>query len=154
MDSASLTTSATLEQWNSLQNVWQPVPVKVNVEGKTMRLDPYPSDPNTLLATGNKFKVTVTTGAKNVAGIALASTKSWTFTTTKDGTAPKVSKVSPAAGKTGVSRSTNITATFSEKMDPSTAANAKNFMVANKSSSTPLIYAVLRCTAVCTFSDL
>jgi hypothetical protein len=44
-------------------------------------LDPYPSDPTRLLAANKKFKATITTGAKNLAGIALESPKSWTFTT-------------------------------------------------------------------------
>jgi hypothetical protein len=42
------------------------------------------------------------------------------------------------AGKTGVSRSTNITATFSEKMDGSTAVNPNNFTLTNQSSSIPV----------------
>jgi len=32
-------------------------------------LDPFPADPTRLLAANTEFKVTVTTGAKNLAGI-------------------------------------------------------------------------------------
>jgi hypothetical protein len=145
MDSASLTSSAMLEQWNALQNVWQPVPMKVNVESKTMKLDPYPSDPTRLLAAGKQFKVTVTTGAENLAGIPLGSSKSWTFTITADATAPRVSKVTPAGRKTGVSRSTNITATFSEKMDKRTVANPDNFTLTKQGSSTHVAFTSILC---------
>jgi hypothetical protein len=44
-------------------------------------LDPYPSNSTRLLAANTKIKVTVTTGAKNLAGIPLSNPKSWTFTT-------------------------------------------------------------------------
>jgi hypothetical protein len=47
---------------------------------RTARLDPYPTA-DTDLTANKKYKVVVTTGAKNVAGIPLASNKSWTFTT-------------------------------------------------------------------------
>ena len=49
--------------------------------GKTATLDPYPSDPNRLLAANTKFKVTVTSGATNLAGLSMSSPKSWAFTT-------------------------------------------------------------------------
>lgn len=65
---------------------------------------------------------TITTGAKDVAGNALASSFIWTFTTgvTTDTTAPTVSSTVPATGATGVATNTQITATFSEDMDPAT----------------------------------
>ena len=81
MDPDSLETSVKLYQWNAKKKKWQPVPVTVSVEGKTATLDPYPSDPERLLGAKKKYKVTVTTGAKNLAGLPLGSAKSWTFTT-------------------------------------------------------------------------
>lgn len=81
MDAASLTTSAKLYQWNAQKERWQLVPAAVRVEGKTATLDPYPTEPSRLLAANNRFKVTVTTSAKNLAGIPLESSESWTFTT-------------------------------------------------------------------------
>jgi hypothetical protein len=81
MNQASLSTSAELYQWNSKQGTWRPVAAAVSVEGNTATLDPYPTDPARLLAANKRFKVTFTTGAKNVVGISLESTKSWTFTT-------------------------------------------------------------------------
>jgi hypothetical protein len=81
MEQASLTTSAKLYQWNAKKKKWQSVPVAASVEGKTVTLNPYPTDTSRLLAANKKFKVTFTTGAKNLAGIPLSSNKSWTFTT-------------------------------------------------------------------------
>ena len=67
------------------------VPVAVSCDSSctTVTLDPFPSDPSQILAAHTKFKVTITTGAKDLAGTALDqnfSTKGnqamvWTFTT-------------------------------------------------------------------------
>jgi len=60
------------------------------------------------------------TGAKDLAGNALAQDYSWTFTTAPppETTAPRVDTMSPANLTTGVARGTSVAATFSEKMDP------------------------------------
>ena len=87
-----------------------------------------PSSPATLPPT-TLLTVTVNTGAKDLAGNALAgdvallpaaSDAVWTFTTglTPDTTLPTVTLKVPAAGSTGVSVNSMITATFSEDMDP------------------------------------
>lgn len=81
MAPASLTTSAKLYQWNALKKVWQPVPVRASVSGKTASLDPYPRDPKRLLAVNTKFKVTIPASAMNLAGLSMSSARSWTFTT-------------------------------------------------------------------------
>jgi hypothetical protein len=60
-------------------------------------------------------------GVKDVAGNALASTFTWTFTTiAPDTTPPTVSTVMPANGATNVSTTIAPTITFSEAMDPAT----------------------------------
>jgi len=81
MNPASLITSAKLKAWNAKKQVWQPVPVAVSVEDRTATLDPYPTEPSRLLVANKRFKVTITTGAKNLAGLPMSSPKSWTFTT-------------------------------------------------------------------------
>ena len=82
MDEASLGTSIKLKQWNAKKKRWKPVPVGVlSVDGNTVTLDPYPTEPSRLLAANKRYKVTVTTGATNLAGIPMLSPKSWTFTT-------------------------------------------------------------------------
>jgi hypothetical protein len=54
-----------------------------------------------------------------------------------DTTAPKVEAVSPSNGKTGVARATNLSATFSERMDPAsiTKATFKLFKCPSTSST-------------------
>ena len=79
-------------------------------------------DPTSNLAASTLFTATLTTGATDLAGNALASSYAWTFTTgaTSDLTAPTVSSTVPATGATSVARSQSITATFSESMLAST----------------------------------
>lgn len=80
-----------------------------------------PTAPATL-PSGTVFTATITTGATDLAGTALATAKTWTFTTgaATDATVPTVSSTSPAAAATGVARNANITATFDEAMDAAT----------------------------------
>src|SRR5207244_3806994 len=77
------------------------------------------------------YTATVTTGARDLAGNALAADFSWSFTTgaTPDTTPPTVSATVPANGATGVAINQTINATFSEAMDPATISTA-NFLVA------------------------
>jgi Bacterial Ig-like domain/Chitobiase/beta-hexosaminidase C-terminal domain len=80
-------------------------------------------DPTANLAADTKYTATLTGGAsgiKDAGGNPLATT-TWTFTT---GPAPTVSARTPASGATGVSRTANITATFSEAVQglPGTTA--------------------------------
>ncbi len=65
---------------------------------------------------------TITSGAQDTAGVALANAFIWTFTTgaTADTTQPTVTLTVPAAGAVDVATNTRITATFSEDMDPAT----------------------------------
>jgi hypothetical protein len=81
MDAVSLDGSAKLYAWNVKKKTWKPVPIAVSVEGRTVTLDPHPADPRRMLAAGTKHKVTVTTGAENLAGIRMGQIKNWTFTT-------------------------------------------------------------------------
>jgi hypothetical protein len=64
-------------------------------------------------------------GVKDVAGNALASTFTWTFTTVApDTTPPTVSGVSPANSATNISTTIAPTITFSEPMDPATISTS------------------------------
>ena len=78
--------------------------------------------PASTLAASTTYTATITTGAKDLAGNALASNYVWSFTTgaAADTTAPTVSSTVPANSATGVPISYNLTATFSEAMDPVT----------------------------------
>lgn len=65
---------------------------------------------------------TITAGARDTAGVALANAFVWTFATgaTADTTPPTVTLTVPVAGAVNVATNTRITATFSEDMDPAT----------------------------------
>jgi len=76
--------------------------------------------PDTNLTNSTLYTATITTGAKNAAGTALAANYVWTFTTgvTADTTRPDVNATSPIDGNLTVAINRNITATFSEHMNP------------------------------------
>ncbi len=81
--------------------------------------------PTAALAAATTYTATVLGGAsgvKDLAGNALATTFTWTFTTgtAPDTTPPTVTGVTPAAGATNVAPSTVVTATFSEAMTATT----------------------------------
>lgn len=75
--------------------------------------------PSSNLAASTAHTATVTTGAKDSQGRAMAVDFTWGFTTGQiaDTTAPRVSSTSPVLA---VAVSSDVSATFSEAMDPST----------------------------------
>jgi hypothetical protein len=79
--------------------------------------------PASALAFSTLYTATVTTGARDVYGNALAANYVWSFTTgatTCLNGPPTVISVAPPAGANGICPSTVIVATFSEAMNPST----------------------------------
>jgi hypothetical protein len=73
------------------------------------------------------YSATISTGAKDVAGNALASNYIWSFTTaasTADVTAPTVLSVQPANGATSIAVNSKVTATFNEAMNASTITSS------------------------------
>ncbi|MDP3183810.1 MAG: Ig-like domain-containing protein [Anaerolineales bacterium] len=82
--------------------------------------------PASNLAANTLFTATITTGAKDLAGNALASDYVWSFTTgaAPDTTAPTVSSTIPVNAATGVAVNSAMAATFSEAMDPLTITTA------------------------------
>ena len=78
--------------------------------------------PASYLAESTPCTATITTGAKNLAGNALASDFVWSFTTgvAPDVIKPVVSSTVPVNAATGVLLGSKLTATFSEAMDPAT----------------------------------
>ena len=79
------------------------------------------SSPSADLAPGTQYTASVSTAAKELAGIALAAAKTWQFTTT---TPPVINSVSPADGATNVSRSALTTVYFDKAMDKASAQAA------------------------------
>ena len=91
--------------------------------------------PTTALLPGAVYTATITTGARNVAGTALANNYVWTFTT---GTAiaPLVISTDPPNNATGVALNKTVTATFNMVMDPLTI-NATTFTVKQGTTTIP-----------------
>jgi len=82
--------------------------------------------PDANLTPGTAYTATVTTGAKDLAGNALAANVVWTFTTgvTADSIAPNVISTNPTDQATNVAINRTVNATFDESMDPATINSA------------------------------
>jgi hypothetical protein len=95
------------------------------------------------LTASHNYTATITTGAKDLAGNALAADYVWSFDTgiLTDGTAPMVTATINADGATGVPVNTKVGATFSEPMDPATIIPA-NFTFMQGATNIPgtLVY--------------
>ena len=82
--------------------------------------------PSSLLTASTQYTATVRGGAtdpvvKDVAGNRLGADSVWSFTTiAADTTPPTVTAISPINAATGISRTANITVTFSEAMNAAT----------------------------------
>jgi uncharacterized protein (TIGR03437 family) len=116
MDPATISTSTfTLTQGAT------PVSGAVTYVGTTATFTPLSS-----LVPSAAYTATITTGAKDLAGNALASNYVWSFTagSSTNTTPPTVTSTVPANGTQGVTIGSNITATFSEAMNPSTITTA------------------------------
>jgi methionine-rich copper-binding protein CopC len=85
--------------------------------GRTMTFTP-----TSPLAPSTTYTATITTGARDLAGNALAGNFVLTFTTgtSSDTTAPVVTTTSPADLQTNVAINKTVAATFNESMDPLT----------------------------------
>jgi len=88
------------------------------------------------LAASTAFTATITTGAQDVEGNALASPHVWSFTTgtSVDTTPPRVVATFPSDGDTGVGSNGTITAQFSKDMNPATIVGASFTVVAGLTS--------------------
>jgi hypothetical protein len=112
MDPSTITTS-TFTLYNGISQV---VGV-VSYSGTTATFAPsIPLLPNTT------YTGTITTGAKNVAGVPVANKYVWRFTTLA--TAPVVISTDPANGATQVVLNKTVTATFSVPMNPWTITSS------------------------------
>ncbi len=121
--------------------------VTYNQATRTATFTPASSLPNPV-----NFTATITTGARDLAGNALAAPFSWTFTT-RDDTGPTVVATSPAAGATGVSPGTAVNITFSEALD-ATTINATNITmrVTSSGAAVPGTVTYNAATRVATFT--
>ena len=85
--------------------------------------------PGTQLAVNTLYTATITTGAKDPGGTALAANYAWTFRTVPAPAAPTVISTVPINGATGVPINQALSATFSVAMSPATI-NAATFTLA------------------------
>jgi len=79
-----------------------------------------PTTATGVLLANAKYTATVTTGAKDLAGKALAANFVWTFTTAVDITPPTIVSVNPVDPSSTACLQKVINATFSKPMDPTT----------------------------------
>jgi hypothetical protein len=84
--------------------------------------------PSSNLALNTLYTATITTGAQDMSGNALASNYVWTFTTSVAACTtpilPTVVSVAPPTGAAGLCPNTIVTATFSEAMNPASIDTA------------------------------
>jgi len=91
--------------------------------------------PASNLVANTTYTATITTGAKDAAGNALANNYAWSFTTAAVVTPPTVTSTDPANAATGVALNKQITATFSTAMDASTITAASTFTLKQGTTS-------------------
>ena len=130
MDATSITASAF--ELRTSANAVVPAVVSYNATTRVATLNPTPS-----LSAGPAYTAIVRGGStdprvKDAAGNALAADRSWSFSI--ETVPPKVTAISPASGAVSVSRTANVTATFSEAMD-ATTISAANFELRDPSSA-------------------
>ena len=116
MDPLSVTSiTFTLKQGAST-----PVPGTVTYSGVTAIFKP-----TDLLLPSTTYTATITTGASDLTGNALAANFVWSFTTGAgpDLTPPTVTLVTPASAAVNVPLNSSVNATFSKDMDSSTITN-------------------------------
>lgn len=92
--------------------------VTYNAAARTATFNP--TTPTDNLSPDTKYTATVTTDAKDSAGIALASNFAWVFTTAANAGAPTVTSVNPLDPGSSACVERVITASFSRSMDPAT----------------------------------
>jgi hypothetical protein len=106
--------------------------------------------PSSALALSTSYTATITTGAIDEYGIALATNFVWTFTTSSEACAPPtVISVTPPNLAVGICPSTAVTATFSEAMNPATI-NTTTFTLT--AGTTPVTGVVTYAGSTATFT--
>lgn len=140
MDAATITANTfTLRQGST------PVAGSVAATGSTATFTPSKN-----FEKGKTYTAVVTTGAKDLAGNALANNYMWEFNAglAADTTAPTVTFTTPVKGNQTVPVNQNVNAAFSENMDQSTISGV-TFTV--KQGSTPVSGTVKSSAATATF---
>jgi methionine-rich copper-binding protein CopC len=80
--------------------------------------------PNAALSVNSVYTATITTGAKDAGGQALATNFAWSFTTAPTTTAAAtIVSTTPANNATGIATNSTVDISFSAAMDPTTLTN-------------------------------
>ena len=109
--------------------------------------------PSSALAVSTLHTATITTGAIDEGGIALASNFVWTFTTASEACAPPtVISVTPLNLAAGICPSTAVTATFSEAMNPATIISPATTFTLTGPGTTPVTGVVTYALSTATFT--
>ena len=109
--------------------------------------------PSSALALNTVYTATITTGAQDPSGNALAANFVWTFTTSTTAcAAPTVVSVAPANGATAICPNTLLTATFSEAMQSSTINGTTFTLTGPGTTSVPGTVTYVGSSDVATFS--
>lgn len=118
MDPATIVTPATTFTLAGPGATVVPGLVAYDVGARTATFKP--TTPTGELLANTKYTATVTTAAKDTAGIALATNFVWAFTTLANTTPPTVLSVNPIDPGSTACLTKVINATFSRSMDPAT----------------------------------
>jgi len=87
--------------------------------------------PSANLLPGTSYTIFLSKNIKTAGGTKInggVTYSEYTFTTTSDNIPPAITLTSPADGATGISRTTRITATFSEAIDPTTLTSSSFYV--------------------------
>ena len=112
------TVDGTRVQLRASDSTLVPAAVTYDAASKTATLDPSAS-----LALGGVYTATITGGTggvKDLAGNALVSNFTWSFSIANDGTPPVLTNRSPTPAAVNVASTAHITATFDEPIDATT----------------------------------
>lgn len=125
MDALTInTTTFTLKQGNTI------IPGIVTYNGTTALFTP-----TNLLVANTQYTATITTGAKNLAGVDLQNNYVWNFTTGIT-SVPEVISTDPQNNATGVALNKTATANFNMQMDPLTL-NGTTFTLKQGTTNIP-----------------
>ena len=105
--------------------------------------------PDNGLVAGTAYSAAISTGAKDLAGNALARSYAWSFTTgaTRDDAKPKVTDTTPANLAATAPVGSKLSATFSEALDPATVTTS-TFTLQQGTTAVPGTVAYSGVTAV------
>ncbi len=120
----------------------------VTLNGATNTATFTPAAP---LGLGLVYTATITTGAKDLGGTALAANFTWTFTSAANSAAPMVTATSPVNLATNVPSNSKVTATFSKAMD-ATTLTATTFTVKQGVTSVAGVVTLNDATNTATFT--